>query len=144
MMTLQAYESLNPLAEMSKGDLKILSDRQVAEILESGSAEQAFAFLFKIKTLCENVIDGIKESAINEIEKGNDSAFGIKLKKMGKTTYDYSNDLKHVGLKAELSSHEAMLKALKGKLTVVDDETGEITTYYPPIKKVSDYIKTEY
>jgi hypothetical protein len=144
MTALQTYQSLNPLYELSKADLQSLSDRQIEEILDSGSAEQAYAFLHKITTLCDLVKKGILESVINEVEKGNDSAFGLKMKKMGKTTYDYSNDAKHVALKTEISNHEMMLKALKSKLTVVDDETGEIKEYCPPIKKVSDYIKTEW
>ena len=141
---LETYHSLSPLYQLSKADLQSLAEKQIEEINDSGSAEQAYAFLHKITTLCDLVKKGISESAINEIEKGNDTAFGLKMQKMGKTTYDYSNDAKHVKLKTEIVNHEMMLKALKSKLTVVDDETGEVTEYYPPIKKVSDFIKTTF
>ena len=144
MTALQTYESLNPLYELSKADLISLSERQIEEINDSGSAEKAFAFLHKITTLCDLVKKGILDSVINEVEKGNDSAFGLKMKVMSKATNDYSNNPLYLKLKNDLDTHTDFLKGLKQKITEVDPETGEITEHLPPIKKYSTYIKTEF
>lgn len=142
--SLELYEGISPIQELSKVDIIDLANRQIDEINDSGSAEKAYAFLHKITTLCDLVKKGISESAINEIAKGNDSAFGIKMQKMGKSTYDYSNDAKHEQLKEELKDREELLKALKGKFSFLDETTGEVIELRPPIRKVSDYIKTTF
>lgn len=144
MTALDTYQSLNPLYDMSKADLVSLSERQIEEINDSGSAEQAFAFLHKLSTLCDLVKKGITDSALNEIEKGNDSAFGLKMKKASKSTYDYSNNPLYNKLKNDLDAHTDFLKGLKQKITEVDPETGEITEHLPPIKKYSTFIKCEF
>ena len=144
MSNLTIYEGISPIQKLSKSEIVGLANRQIDEINDSGSAEKAYAFLHKITTLCDLVKKGIVESAINEIEKGNDSAFGIKLSKASKSTYDYSNDEIHVKLKAEISDREQLLKALKGKFSFLDETTGEVIELRPPIRKVSDYIKTEF
>lgn len=129
---------------MSKADIQTLAKKQIEEINDSGSAEQAFAFLEKVSTLCEVVQKGILQSVINEVEKGNDSAFGLKMKVVSKGTPNYTNNALWNKLKTDLDTHTDFLKGLKQKITEVDPETGEITEHLPPIKKYSTYIKTEF
>jgi len=142
--TLQTYSSLSNINELSKKDLQALAKAQINEILDADSPEIAFAFLHKITTLCDTVKKGIMEAAITEVEKGNNHAFGIKMAIANKSTYDYSNNELYNKLKEQLETHTEFLKKLKTKITEVDDETGEITVHYPPLKKVSTYIKSEF
>ena len=144
MTALDTYQSLNPLYQMSKADIITLAEKQIEEINDSGSAEQAFAFLHKLSTLCDAVKKGITDSALTEIEKGNDSAFGLKMKKQERSVNDYSNNPLYNKLKGDLDTHTDFLKGLKQKITEVDPETGEITEHLPPIKKYSTFIKTEF
>jgi hypothetical protein len=41
----------------------------------------------------------------------------------------------------KLKEIEAMAKSLKGKLVVVDEETGETKEFYPPVKTSSTSIR---
>lgn len=141
---LQTYNSLNPIAELSKSDLVQLSEKQIEEIIEAGSSEQAYAFLHKVETLCKLVKDGIVSSAIEEIEKGNDFAFGIKMKAQQRTTLSFKNSVIWNRLNDEISIHEAFLKGLKHEITEVDTDTGELIKHEPPVKKVSFFVKTEF
>mgnify|MGYP000255181868 FL=1 len=144
MTTLATYNSLDSITQLGKEEITALAEKQIQEILDAGSAEQAYAFLHKVGLMIDTVKNGIKDSAITEIERGNNHAFGVKLIKMSKTTNDYSTDPTHVALKQQLASHETFLKSLKAATTLLNENTGELTTYSPPIKKISDYIKTEF
>ncbi len=146
MNTLKSYDSLSNLTTFSKSDLVYLSEKQAEEIKESGSTEQAYAFLIKAKTLIDGTIDQIKEDAIGEVLKGNNSAFGISMKIQGKTTYEYKHDPTWVRLKKELTDYEELMKDKLGKyanMNLVDDD-GELKDVKPAVKKVSDYIKCEF
>lgn len=50
------------------------------------------------------------------------------------TRYDYSNDAEWVRCSKILKGRENFLKNLKEPITCVCADTGEIETYYPPIK----------
>ena len=141
---LAIYEELSPLYKISKADLLSLAKRQSEFILESGSSEQAFAFLKKISDLVDKVMSEIKEDAMAEIAKGNNFAHGVKMSVAGKTTYDYSNDPVWADLKAKMKEREDFLKSIKFFIDVLDEETGEVTRVMQAGKKVSDYIKTEF
>lgn len=67
-----------------------------------------------------------------------------------KTEYDYSvcKDAVYEGLvvaadkaDANLKERQSFLKAINGKLTVVDEDSGEVSTIYPPNKLQSDGLK---
>ena len=146
MNTLKAYESLGSLATYSKADLVSLSERQAEEIKEAGSPEQAYAFLSKVKTLIDGTIDKIKNSAINEVQKGNNSAFGVSMKLQNNVTYKYDHDPEWVRLKAQLTAYEGLMKDKLDKYAKFEmiDENGELKDVKPAVKKQSDYIKTEF
>ena len=141
---LAIYEELSPLYKISKADLLSLAKRQSEFILESGSSEQAFAFLKKISDLVDKVMSEIKEDAMAEIAKGNNFAHGVKMTIAGKTTYDYSNDPVWADLKAKIKEREDFLRSIKYFIDVLDEQTGEVTRVMQAQKKVSDYIKSEF
>jgi len=87
---------------------------------------------------------------LNKIEKGytlHDVTIG---QAPTKTTYDYSvckdgvyDQLLLTSEKADadLKERQEFLKAIKGKLTVVDEDSGEVSTIYAPNKLQSDGLK---
>ncbi|MCR9066769.1 MAG: hypothetical protein NXI00_22555, partial [Cytophagales bacterium] len=85
-----------------------------------------------------------------EVVKGLDHAFGVKMTKSQSTRYDYSgcqdpelNDLtKELAILTEkIKARESFLKGLKKPLTVIDEETGDISKIFPPVKLSTDVIK---
>lgn len=146
MNTLKPYEKLGNLSKYSKSELICLYEEQAEEIKNAGSAEYAYAFLTKAKVLIDGTIDKIKEDAINEVYKGNNSAFGVSMKIQSKTTYEYKHDPVWVRLKKALTDYEELMKDKLGKyanMNMVDDE-GELKDVKPAVKKQSDYIKTDF
>lgn len=141
---LAIYEQLSPLYNATKADIINLASKQAEYIIETGSSEKAFAFLKKISELVDTVTSGIKEDAINEVRKGNNTAHGVTMTVKGKTTYNYENDAVWVGLRAKLKQREAFLKAINYFIDEVDEETGEVTRIYQAGKKVSDYIESKF
>lgn len=87
---------------------------------------------------------------LDKLEKGY-SIHDVKIEQAAtKTEYDYSvcHDCIYNGLlsafetaKTNLKEREAFLKALKVKMTVVDEDTGEVSEIYPPNKLQSDGLK---
>ena len=144
---LKQYQSLTPTIEgCSKADLTDLAKKQADEIIENGSSEIAFAALTKIEYLVKTTKDNIKKDAFTEVEKGNDSAFGVKLSTMGVTSYDYSKcgDKELEELEAKIKERKGFLKALKSSITILNEGTGETIKVFPPLKKVVDAVKAKF
>jgi malate/lactate dehydrogenase len=152
--SLKQYQLLTPTIEgCSKADLTNLAKKQANEIIENGSSEIAFSALTKIEYLVKTTKENIKQDALLEVEKGNDSAFGVKLSTMGVTSYDYSEcgdtELEELEKKAKeysdkISDRRAFLKGLKSSITILNEETGETFKVFPPLKKVVDTIKAKF
>lgn len=146
MNTLQSYESLSSLTNMSKAEISSLSERGAEEIKEAGYVERAYAFLIKVKDYVDKTIDNIKEDAISEVSKGNNSAFGVSMKIQSKTTYEYKHDPIWKQLDKAKKDYEELMKDKLGKYANMNmvDEEGELKDVKPAVKKQSDYIKTEF
>lgn len=93
--------------------------------------------------------DRIKDCTMSEIEKnGKETSWnGAKLtiKEVG-VKYDYTdcsdpiyNDLVQQKqlLDKKIKDREGFLKSLSGRTTIVDDETGEVSTIIPPVRMAS-------
>lgn len=151
---LAQYQSLTPTIEgCSKADLTNLAIKQANEIIENGSSEIAYAAFTKMEHLIDETKERIKEDAFNEVSKGNDSAFGVKMLLMAATRYDYSEcgDKELEGLEAkakecaeQISDRKNFLKGLKSSIVTVNEETGETSKIFPPVKLVTDAIKTKF
>jgi len=151
---LAQYQSLTPTIEgCSKADLTNLAKVQADEIIENGSSEIAYAGFTKMEHLIDETKKRIKEDAFNEVFKGNDSAFGVKMAVMAATRYDYSEcgDKELEGLEAQakecaeqISDRKNFLKGLKSSIVTVNEETGETSKIFPPVKLVTDAIKTKF
>lgn len=120
------------------------------------------ALLFKVRaTALKKALDAIdeqtRENIMNEVDKYPEKsfkAFGVTIEKAETgVSYDFStcNDLvlnefyrKAEELKAKIKERENHLKTLKEPVTVVDEETGETTKIYPPLRKSQSFIKISF
>lgn len=144
---LQAYDSLSSIGSYTKEQLLSLAKEQAKEIIKAQSPEQSYAFLMKVKTLVEECLKEIKESAITEVARGNDFAFGVKMDVQGKTTYEFKHDPKWVELDKDKKEYEELMKRKLNdttKFALVKEDTGEFVDVKPAFKKVSEYIKTDF
>lgn len=137
------------LLPFSKQQVEVFS-AQIKESLINGEVEPLeLAVYFKsIEKTIESVKETLSDMALNEAEKYGKGKFEFKgaeiqVKELG-TKYDYSQtgDVEWERLTSEkqaidtrIKERETMLKALSGSLTVVNEDTGEMETIYPPIKK---------
>lgn len=140
---IKQFQSLEPIMEMNKAQIKYHAKVLAEEINASGSAEVAFAKLHKLEEFVKSIKDNIKASAMFEVEQGRNFASGIKMEIMNSTRYEY-NDHIIDELKTKIKEREAFLKSLKTKVTIVDDETGEVDEAFPAIKRVTETIKCSY
>jgi ATP-dependent protease HslVU (ClpYQ) peptidase subunit len=150
---IKQYESLTPLLEgCSKTELTRIAKEQADEIIEAGTSEQAFAILTKFEHFVKEKKDNLKEDAYIEIGKGNDFAFGVKLikSKSAKYYYDNCNDPKlnellerQAATLKEIKDRQTFLKGIKGSEDIVTSD-GEIVKLFPPLKKITDVIKTQF
>lgn len=136
------------LLPFSKQQVEVFSS-QIKDSLMSGEVDPLeLAVYFKS---IEKTIEAVKETlsplALAESEKSGKSfeykGAKIEIKELG-TKYDYSKcgDTEFERLESEINAlndrkkeREAMLKNLTGSLTVVNEDTGEMETIYPPVKR---------
>lgn len=111
--------------------------------------------MFKIMELVgEIVTEATKANQLTEAEKYPEKkfhAFGFEIEKSENgTKYDYLGcgdpiyEHRHAiaeSAKAQLDERAQFLKALKEPLTIVDDESGEVVTIQPPVKKSATGLK---
>lgn len=108
-----------------------------------------------MEQIIEIVDKATKKNQLTESDKYNEktfSIFGCEFTKAPvKTEYDYasSGDAVHDRLEVDakaavdkLKERQTFLRALKETMTVVDEISGEVTKITPPIKKVTDGLKT--
>lgn len=156
---------MNNLPTSAYGVMRLLPDtkqgvemfsNQLITAVENGEVNPIqLKALFKImEKVSERVDMKIKESLLREAGKYSERtfhAYGFEIEKteVG-TKYDYLAcgdpiyEQRHAILeaaKSQLEERAAFLKALSGPLTIVDDESGEVATVRPPVKKSSEGLK---
>ena len=144
MNTLMTYESSSSIADYSKAEIEQLSTKQADEIILSGAAEKSWAFLSKLEYLIAQTKERIKDSAIAEIDKGNDFGFGVKMKVFERETPSYKNSTSWLKIDATRKDLEKFLKSLKEPISVFDENTGEVVIHEPPVISRSVYIKNDF
>ena len=114
------------------------------ERMESGEHD-VFEMVIQIKQLESMFTELVKHDRVKQILDGEfenqEKKFnrcGFVVEKASKSTYIYENDATICELKEKIKDREKLLKAipLSG---MADPETGEML--YPPLRKVTDYIK---
>lgn len=132
----------------TKSQVAMFSD-QIRQSLLSGDVEPLeLAVYFKaIEKMMESVKETLTELSLAEAEKYGKGEFEFKgakivVKELG-TKYDYSNcgdrnlekcNTEISALTEERKGRENFLKSLQYEMTIVDEETGETTKLYPPVK----------
>ena len=138
------YESSSPIADYSKVEIEQLSTKQAEEIILSGSAEKSWAFLSKLEYLIAQTKERIKDSAIAEIDKGNDFGFGVTMKVFERENPSYKNSTSWLKIESTKKDLEKFLKSLKAPVWVLDENTGEVIQHEPPVISRSVYIKNDF
>ena len=132
-----------------KGNQHIIAQSFIDKV--NNGEETAISMAAKAKFITDTfkeVSEAIKPTVIEEVGKyGKDGAtalggYSVTVKEMG-VKYDYSNCghpqynrlvSEIIELEKTKKQFEEFLKAVKGHVEVVDEETGEMVTVYPPIK----------
>lgn len=140
---------------VSKSGIQTFS-KQLIESVQNGevNALELKATFKAMESIIEKVNEATKENQLREAEKYPEktfSLFGCTIEKaeVG-VKYDYSicgdpiyNQRVKILEEAEkqLKERADFLKALKEPLTLVDDESGEVATVRPPLKKGTQGLK---
>lgn len=124
--------------------------RQLISSVQNGevNALELKAFLKTMELIIDRVDKETKENQVTEAMRYSEkkfSAYGCEIEQCEVSTrYDYStcgdpiyNQRVKIAeeAKSQLDDRAAFLKALKEPLTIVDDESGEVATVRPPVKK---------
>jgi hypothetical protein len=134
----------------SKENLKAIVQNLTHEVFEGTTDPIRLSALldFVIKA-CTEAKASIKEETITQLEKDplRKDYFGYKIEVTeAGVNYDYSGcndpELKALYTRLELikesiKDKETFLKSIKGHATLVIEETGEVVTVYPPVKRSS-------
>ena len=133
-------------------DNQVINDlsAQISGLAINGDVDPLALFINckALSKILDNVISNIELEALEEAYKYGNKVFGfrganITIKEVG-TKYDYDvckdSVLANIQrVKSEISETEkkrlTFLKSLSGKTNVVDEESGEISELYPPIKQ---------
>lgn len=140
---------------VSKPGIQIFSKQLIDAVLNGEvNALELKAFFKAMESIIETVNEATKESQLREAERYPEktfSAFGCKIEKseVG-VKYDYSvcgdpiyNQRLQIfeEAKKQVDERAKVLQALKDPLTLVDDESGEIATVRPPLRKGTQGLK---
>ena len=149
----------NSLINFETGKLLDTSKKEIAEIADKIVNEVDFidvtkfsAELAKFKLLADELEKKFKDHLLTDIRKYSGSkmtAFGIEFSEMeGGIKYDYTqteswNIIQEQieKLKEKQKGIEAFCRSIKSKTTTVDEETGELADFYPPVKTSTTTIK---
>jgi len=141
------------------GQILDLSKKEIAQMAESFMANadaidtvKLAAQLAKFTLLSAEMDKHLKEHLFADLRKHKDgklSAFGVDFSEMeGGVKYDYSETESWCKLQFEIDrlkekqkEVETLCKTLKFKVSILDEETGELHDFYPPSKSSTTTIK---
>jgi len=149
----------NSIVNFEDGNILEADKKEIAEVAKKIAERVDFidvtkfsAELAKFQLLLNEVEKKFKDHLLTDIRKYSGSkmtAFGIEFSEMeGGIKYDYSQTESWTTiqdqidkLKEKQKGIEAFCKSIKSKTTTVDEETGELADFYPPIKTSTTTIK---
>lgn len=149
-MNLQPLESTSNAKEIGRALVESIC-HDVAE--GNINPLKQLVVLKSLETAIDEIKQNILEAGIEEVRKYGKEAelngYRISIINAG-AKYDYSNcnhpvynelSKKAAEIKAELTDIEKFLKSLKAPLEMLDKETGEIYTIYPPVYSSKETLK---
>lgn len=156
---------MNNLPTSAYGVMKLLPDskqgveifsRQLINAVKDGEVNplQLKALFKTLEHVCDKVEKEIKDNVMREVERYGEkrfTAFGFEVEKSevgvkydfsvcGDPVYNHRAKILEEA-KAQLDERAQFLKSLREPLTVVDDESGEVATVRPPLKKSTEGLK---
>lgn len=143
----------NPIVSADKEGLSSMVSSYIQDLaFNGGEPLNDLAICRKYIYVLEELEKGLKDYAISELnsfDKQEAEILGASLKVIETgVKNDYSATPSWLFQKEvvdletkKLKEIEAMAKSLKGKLVVVDEETGETKEFYPPVKTSSTSIR---
>lgn len=147
--------SIINLMPSTKDELESFVSRTVQSV-DSGETNplQLKAQLKFIEAAIKKIDEQTKDAQLKELDKypkGPVEMYGFKIEPMeAGTYYDYRStgdpewiELDKINVQSELLivKRQKFLKLLTKQITVVDEETGEVVTINPPIKKSTSSLK---
>lgn len=153
--------NMNEIAKFKTSPIVSADKQALSNMVSSYLKELAFnggeplndlALCRKYIFLLEELEKGIKDYVIKELEKEDNSESTIlgttmKIVETG-VKYDYSASKPWAEQKSKVDEEskklkdiEGLAKSLKGKMVMVDEETGETFEYFPPAKTSSTSIR---
>lgn len=129
---------------------------QLISAVENGevNALELKAFLKTMEAIIEKVDKATREQQLKEAEKYSEKKFGafgceVEKAEVG-TKYDYLTACDPVyeqrlvifnSAAEQLKEREAFLKALHNPITIIDEDTGQVATVRPPVKRSTSGLK---
>ena len=149
----------NSIVNFEDGNILDADKKEIAEVAKKIAERVDFidvtkfsAELAKFQLLLNEVEKKFKDHLLADIRKYSGSkmtAFGIEFSEMeGGIKYDYTqteswNIIQEQieKLKEKQKGIETFCRSIKSKTTTVDEETGELADFYPPVKSSTTTIK---
>lgn len=139
------------ILDLSKKEITQLAESFLVNV-DSINVVKLAAQSAKFQLLASEIDKHIKDHLFVDLRQNKDgklSAFGVDFSEMeGGVKYDYSETESWCKLQFEIDrlkdkqkEVEAFCKALKGKVSILDEETGELADFYPPSKSSTTTIK---
>lgn len=152
MNELVRLEQSNLVKETAKEGLDNIVNSYLERIsLEGGDVEGDYALCEKYIYMLSEMKAGLKafvEAEANKYENGTVSKFGVSMQAVDTTRYDFSSNEKWVAQKKavdeeskKLKDIEAFAKTIKSSVSIVDEDTGEVIQYHPPVRKSNRTIR---
>ena len=139
------------ILDLNKKEIALMAENFMANA-DSINTVKLAAQLAKFTLLSSEMDKHLKDHLFVDLRQNKDSklsAYGVDFSEMeAGIKYDYSETESWCKLQFEIDrlkdkqkEVEAFCKALKGKVSILDEETGELADFYPPSKTSTTTIK---
>lgn len=139
------------ILDLNKKEISVMAENFMAGA-DSFDTVKLAAQLAKFELFASEIGKHIKEHLFVDLRQNKDSkltAFGVDFSEMeAGVKYDYTATPSWVALQDQIDALkekqkeiEATCKTLKSKVSILDEETGELNDFYPPAKSSTTTIK---
>jgi hypothetical protein len=140
------------ILDLNKKEIATMAENFISANADSFNTLKVAAQLAKFELFASEVGKHLKEHLFNDLRQNKDSkvsAYGVDFSEMeAGIKYDYTETPDWVklqdqidALKEKQKEIEATCKTLKFKVSILDEETGELHDFYPPAKSSTTTIK---
>jgi len=134
----QELAKKNSILELNRIETISYGEKLADHAIATKNTFQVLVEISKMKLVMGILEKRVREDVAKQLGT-TDTFFGAEFKRTkGRTTWDFSTDPTWTKLNDMLKKHETYLKTLKGPTEEVDPTSGEVITYYPPVKTQGD------